>query len=396
MSNGVKEILETGKNEKLNAQAIDPNVPTTSGATPNYGLPQWSGNDITDWFELNPAFSKIDEAMNANAVAADTAQKTGDSNTASIANLTESLNSTITRVTNVENVNTQQTQQITLNTTHLNEHDTSIQANATAIAALQEAEGGTSGDVAALQADVTTLQGQMTTANNNIATNADAIGNLTELETMVKTDLVSAVNEVSRKEVSAKPDKAVNALSGIVFNSDGTQKGIDVTNNYEFWLGFRNTSQTGEVVINIPFDRLTNLITALYGVTGSNPYELTTPLYTKVPGGGNPNTWSDSVITVEALSSTRSIRVNSESSGVKLGQMEVTDVDMSASGLNITCSFSNQNVSSLFIFRVKIVPQYNIPNNLNTAMNIHSSGGTQGAITVFNAEYAGTKPSRLI
>lgn len=196
MSKAVREILETAQNEKLNAQAIDPNVPTTSGATPNYGLPQWSGNDITDWFELNPAFSKIDEAMNANAVAADTAQKTGDSNTASIANLTESLNSTITRVTNVENVNTQQTQQITLNTTHLNEHDTSIQANATAIAALQEAESGTSGDVAALQADVKTLQGQMTTANNNIATNADAIGNLTELETTVKTDLVSAVNEI--------------------------------------------------------------------------------------------------------------------------------------------------------------------------------------------------------
>lgn len=183
--------------DSKNARAIQPNVPTTSGATPNYGLPQWAGNDLTDWFELNSAFSKIDEVMKANDTAADTAQQTGDTNTAAIANLTETANGLLTRVTNVENVNTQQTQQITLNTTHLNEHDTSIQANTQAIAALQESEGGTSGDVAALQADVTQLQGQMTTANNNIATNADAIGNLSELTTTEKTNLVGAINEVA-------------------------------------------------------------------------------------------------------------------------------------------------------------------------------------------------------
>ena len=179
--------------------AVEPNQPTTSGKTENYGLPQWEGSDITDWFELNPAFAKIDEAMHANEVSAQIAQNTADSNTTSVGNLTESLNNTISRVTAAENVNTQQTQQITLNTTHLNEHDTAIQANTTAIQALQNEGGEQGGDIASLQADVTTLQGKVTTAERNIITNADHIGNISELETSANTNLVVAINEIKKQ-----------------------------------------------------------------------------------------------------------------------------------------------------------------------------------------------------
>lgn len=184
----------------LMAQAIEPNVPTTSGATTNYGLPQWEGGDVTNWFELNPAFSKIDEVMKANADGVETAQSQGNSNTAAIANLTESLNNTISRVTSAENINTQQTQQITLNTTHLNEHDTAIQANNAAIESLQSEGTEQGGDIASLQADVSTLQGQLTTAQYNIATNADHIGDLSGLITTAKKNLVNAVNEIASKQ----------------------------------------------------------------------------------------------------------------------------------------------------------------------------------------------------
>lgn len=178
------------------AQKIDPNTPTTSGSTENYGLPQWSGNDLTDWFELNSAFSKIDEVMKSNADAVETAKQTADSNTGSIANLTQSLNNTIQNLAEQTNVNVQQNQQITLNTTHLNEHDTSIQNLKQQVNALTDESTGTVGDVSALQADVTELQGKITTAQQDIATNTDHIGNLTGLETTAKGNLVAAINEI--------------------------------------------------------------------------------------------------------------------------------------------------------------------------------------------------------
>lgn len=177
-------------------KAVEPNVPTTSGKTPNYGLPQWEGGDVTNWFELNPAFSKIDEAMHANEQAAQTAQSTGDSNTASIGNLTEIMNNTISRVTSVENVNTQQTQQITLNITHLNEHDTAIQNNTAAIEALQNASSDISGDVTGLQTSVETLKTNMSNVQQAAAMNADHIGDLNGLETIAKNNIVLAINEI--------------------------------------------------------------------------------------------------------------------------------------------------------------------------------------------------------
>lgn len=169
----------------------------TSKETTNYGLPQWEGSDLTDWFELNPAFETIDTQMKANADAAATAQATANGNTTSIANLTESLNNQINKTTQMQNDLTAAEGQIALHTTHLNEHDTAIQNINTEIEALQTSTGDTAGDVSALQADVTTLQGQMTTAQQNIATNADHIGNLSGLSTSAKTNLVLAINEVA-------------------------------------------------------------------------------------------------------------------------------------------------------------------------------------------------------
>lgn len=192
------------KEKTVEVRAVEPNVPNTSGSTPNYGLPQWQGDDMTDWFELNPAFEKIDESMKANADAAQVAQTTADSNTQSVGNLTQSLNNTIERTTALERENTTLQQQVTLNTTHLNEHDTAIQAAETAIEALQNQGGDTSGDVAALQGDVTALQGQMTTVQGVANTNADHIGNLAGLETTAKANLVSAINELKESQAGGE------------------------------------------------------------------------------------------------------------------------------------------------------------------------------------------------
>lgn len=172
-------------------------VPTTSGSTPNYGLPQWEGQDVTNWFQFNPAFAKIDETMKQNADRVTTAQETGDSNTASISNLTQAMNQLTTRMTNAENINNQQTQQITLNTTHLNEHDTSIANAETAIEQLQKEAGDTSGEVASLEADVSELKLKMTTAQLDISQNADNIGNMSDLKTSQADTLVNAINSLT-------------------------------------------------------------------------------------------------------------------------------------------------------------------------------------------------------
>lgn len=208
------EIAYADTDSAIAPAAIEPNTPTTSGKTPNYGLPQWAGSDITDWFELNPAFEKIDEVMHANAEAVATSQNTGDSNTTAISNLTQSLNNTISRVTDAENVNTQQGQQITLNVTHLNEHDTAIQTLQTTQAAMNETLEDVSGEAATSTADITDIKQRLQVAEENISQNADNIGDMSSLHTTTKTSLVSAVNEVLDKTPAAGGGSCW-ALSGV-------------------------------------------------------------------------------------------------------------------------------------------------------------------------------------
>lgn len=216
----------------------------TSTETPNYGLPQWEGTDLTDWMELNPAFETIDTQMKANADAAETAQNTANGNTASIGNLTESLNNQITKLNGIQTDLTAVEGTVALHTTHLNEHDTAIQQINTEIDALQQSTGDISGDLSSAEADIATLKNQMTLAQQNITTNADHIGDMTQLETTAKGNLVSAINEV-RSQIGGGSYKLYLAtFDGVVENTDigsrlpsishssGPYSG---TTSYEWW-----------------------------------------------------------------------------------------------------------------------------------------------------------------
>lgn len=169
----------------------------TSTSTPNYDLPQWAGSDLTDWMELNPAFETIDTALTANKNTAHTAQQSADTNTQSIANLTQNMNNTITRVTTLENKSNSQGQQITLNTTHLNEHDVAITNLNQSVNALSN----TPTQIAGLQTNVTALQQQMTAANANIATNADTIGNITPLKSYFPSDRNNNISVIIEQQL---------------------------------------------------------------------------------------------------------------------------------------------------------------------------------------------------
>lgn len=177
--------------------------------TPNYGLPVTLPEDKVNWFDYNPAMTKIDETMKANETASKVAQETADSNTASIGNITQSLNNTIDRVTTQENAMTSLEQQVTLNTTHNNEQDTQLGLIKTQIEALEE-EVGTGGTptpggesltekVEELQQNVSEISTNLATAQRDITNNADHIGNLNGLKTTEKSNLVNAVNEVFDK-----------------------------------------------------------------------------------------------------------------------------------------------------------------------------------------------------
>lgn len=176
--------------------------------TKNYNLPQWEGNDLTDWYQLNQPMATIDTQMKANAEAAETAQNQADSNTNSIGQLTQTMNRTIDRVTKNEQDIKANDQQITLNVAHLNEHDTYIQNLETAVDAIEAEIGSSSGDpgtgtiqgdISALKAQVATNTQNITTAQGNISDNTDHIGDLAGLETGAKNNLVEAINELFNK-----------------------------------------------------------------------------------------------------------------------------------------------------------------------------------------------------
>lgn len=201
------------------------------GNTENYNLPQWQGNDLTDWYDFNQPFQTIDRVMKENADGFKTAQQTADSNTTSIANVTQSLNSTIERVGTAEsNINSQR-QQITLNTTHLNEHDTAIQTINTQITALEGEVGEGSGEIASLQADVTELQGKVTVAQRDIAQNTDNIGDINQLSTTNKENLVGSINSLYGNPIGFNPKlDQIGNLNELDISADDLVDAINTLN----------------------------------------------------------------------------------------------------------------------------------------------------------------------
>lgn len=377
------------------AADIQPNDPSTSGKTPNYGLPQWAGSDITDWFELNPAFEKIDEVMKANADAVDTAQSTGDSNTVSISNLTQSLNGTIARVTEVENTNAQQGQQITLNTTHLNEHDTAIQTMSTAVTALRSEVNEIDGDVAANTADVAKLQQDLTVAQGNISTNADAIGNLTDLNTTAKSNLVAAVNEIVEGTGTGTGGLS-DELVGI-----GMKEGIATLNSAHpasFLLEIEYTGESGGITPHFTIEMmLPNRLFSYMLESSSNPYTIKKA---SLPAGYG-DTLSDIRVRVETLDNNFFIMKTAGATAVtaeSYQQLNIENVqsksDRGVSKLIISCNKQGSPVTEGRVYHFGIlVTIYNTHNTdfINLIKNNITQGLpgikiSKGTLKILNAE----------
>ena len=145
-----------------------------SGATTNYELPQFVGTDKPTWLgDFNTAMATIDSGMAENA---------GD------------ITSLGTRVTNAETTAGQASTDVaslqsTVSTLSSNVSSVTTTANnaqSTATSALNTANSA---------------QSTAETADDKADANATKIGDLTDLDTTAKTDVVSAINEVNEKNI---------------------------------------------------------------------------------------------------------------------------------------------------------------------------------------------------
>ena len=150
------------KKMKLNIQLF-----SHTNRTENYDLPQFIGSDKPTWLgDFNTAMSTIDSAIGTNA---------------------SSISTLGTRVTNAEGVASQAS---------------------TDVAGLTSTVATLSGNVQSVtttannaQSTATSALNTANSANTKADTNASSIGDITDLETTVKTDLVSAINEVNEKNI---------------------------------------------------------------------------------------------------------------------------------------------------------------------------------------------------
>ena len=145
-----------------------------SGATTNYELPQFVGTDKPTWLgDFNTAMSTIDSGMaeNASDITSLGTRVTNAETTAGQASTdVASLQSTVSTLsTNVSSVTT-----------------TANNAQSTATSALNTANSA---------------QSTAETADGKADSNATKIGDLTDLDTTIKTDVVSAINEVNEKNI---------------------------------------------------------------------------------------------------------------------------------------------------------------------------------------------------
>ena len=131
-----------------------------TNSTENYDLPQFVGTDKPTWLgDFNTAMSTIDTAVGTNASA---------------------ITSLGTRVTSAEGIASQASTDVAGLTSTVNTLSGNVQSVTT-----------TANNA---QSTATSALNTANTANGKADTNATNIGDLTDLETTVKTDLVSAVN----------------------------------------------------------------------------------------------------------------------------------------------------------------------------------------------------------
>ncbi len=150
------------KEMKLNIQLFSHTNETT-----NYDLPQFIGTDKPTWLgDFNTAMSTIDTAVGTNASA---------------------ITSLGTRVTSAEGIASQASTDVAGLTSTVN----TLSGNVTTVT--------TTANNA--QSTATSALNTANSADGKATTNASSIGDITDLETTVKTDLVSAINEVNEKNI---------------------------------------------------------------------------------------------------------------------------------------------------------------------------------------------------
>lgn len=183
-----------------------------TGETDNYDLPQFIGTDKPTWLgDFNSAMSAIDTGMAENA---------------------SDITSLGTRVTSAESTATQASTDVaslqstvsTLSTNVTSVTSTANNAQSTATSALSTANSA---------------QSTATSADGKADANATKIGDLTDLDTTAKTDIVSAINEVNEKNIMSialdstytiPTSQQVLSIPGFsVFNSIGSK--LSFSNN---------------------------------------------------------------------------------------------------------------------------------------------------------------------
>ena len=150
------------KKMKLNIQLFG-----HTNSTQNYNLPQFIGSDKPTWLgDVNTAMSTIDTAIGTNA---------------------SNISSLGTRVTSAEGIASQASTDVTTLKGTVN----TLSGNVTTVT--------TTANNA--QSTATSALNTANSADGKATTNANSIGDITDLETTVKTDLVSAINELNKKNI---------------------------------------------------------------------------------------------------------------------------------------------------------------------------------------------------
>lgn len=176
--------------------------------TENYDLPQFVGTDKPTWLgDFNTAMSSIDTGMATNA---------------------SNITSLGTRVTTAEGVASQASSDVTTLTSTVN----TLSGNVTT--ATTTANNA--------QSTATSALNTANTADGKANTNATNIGDLTDLDTSVKTDLVSAINDSykGRNYIVAgmSSDQTISTANSLtklnlnsVTSSNGSLLTLDTTNH---------------------------------------------------------------------------------------------------------------------------------------------------------------------
>lgn len=160
---------------------------TTSGATINYGLPLWEGQDVTSWLTtMNDAMNTIDTAMNENKVAAEavtdtasTAESIAQEAADNIATIKAQSDEATEKVATIETVVSETNSQVNQLTKGVNSNKTEIDSLMSLTDSMQDDISTVSGNLETLtetvNTDVTNLTQTVQENSANIVKAAEAV-----------------------------------------------------------------------------------------------------------------------------------------------------------------------------------------------------------------------------